>query len=123
MKLLFMFYIFFVLFINAAEIVEVEPTVMIGSRLDKLYTWNFRFGRYVPILNRNGQITKRYPGGIYLQKFYGTSATPRYVNVHKPKGANTKQPRVIKNKRKKAVTKKRSRTRKSRGEIISSFDT
>src|ERR1051325_5890890 len=117
MKLLFMFCILFVLLINAAEIVEVEPTVMIGSRLDKLYTWNFRVGQYVPILNRNGQITKRYPGGIYLQKFYGTSTTPRYVNMHKPKGANTKQSRVTKSKRKKAVTKKRSRTRKSRGEI------
>ncbi|CAG8852816.1 16765_t:CDS:1, partial [Gigaspora margarita] len=79
--------------------------------LPKLVTYNFRNGQYQPILNKNGQITKRYPGGIYVQKFFANNASPRYEPVHKPKSAAVKTPRTTKRtqmkkqkRRKRAIT-------------------
>ncbi|CAG8652167.1 21362_t:CDS:2 [Cetraspora pellucida] len=34
---------------------------------------------------KNGDLTKLYPGGIYIQKFNSQSSTPIYEPVHKPK--------------------------------------
>jgi hypothetical protein len=75
---------------KSAAFVVIEPY------LPKLYTWNYCTKKYIPILNKNGKPTKNYPGGIYLQKFYRQSTTPRYEPVHKAKGVNMKRPRVPK---------------------------
>jgi hypothetical protein len=88
--ILFLQYVFSQARTKSAAFVVIEPY------LPKLYTWNYRTGKYVPILNKNGKPTKNYPGGIYLQKFYRQSTTPRYEPVHKAKGVNMKRPRVPK---------------------------
>jgi len=60
----------------------IQPQVVI---LPKLYTWNQKTDKYEIILNKKGDLTKRYPGGIYVQKFNSRSSTPLYEPVHKPK--------------------------------------
>ncbi|CAG8455462.1 6898_t:CDS:1 [Cetraspora pellucida] len=61
--------------------------------LPQLYTWDFKKGRYMRVLNKNSKMCKSYPGGLYLQSFPKGSAKAIYQPVHKPKGANIKRPR------------------------------
>ena|ERR1043165_2400159 len=61
--------------------------------LPQLHTWDFKKGRYMRVLNKNGKMCKSYPGGLYLQSFPKGSAKAIYQPVHKPKGANIKRPR------------------------------
>src|SRR5437868_3545997 len=103
----------FLRYVNAQN----DVAVYIEPRLSKLYTWDFNRGRYQMILNKNGQITKNYPGGIFLQKFYGKSTTPTYIPVHKPKGANLKTPRT-KKPRKPKTAKKRTLKKVVHGSMI-----
>ena len=92
MNFLFLLFLF-VLGINCVQ-QNIQPQVIVEERtLDQLYTWNFKKRRYERILNKNGKTCKSYPGGIYIQKFRGSSSTPKYEPVHKPKGANVKRPR------------------------------
>jgi hypothetical protein len=90
MKKLYLILLFFCL-IHVIRAQDVR--VQIDPYLPKLYTWDYKKGRYIRILNRNGKICKNYPGGIFLERFYGTSTKPRYVPVHKPKGSDIKRQR------------------------------
>jgi hypothetical protein len=104
-------YLFIILLsvIRSLAVDAANEQVLTGVNvLPRLYTYNFRNGQYEPILNKNGQITKRYPGGIYVQRFSTSSITPRYDPVHKPKSANVKAPRIRKAPTKKQKSQKRA---------------
>ncbi|CAG8754319.1 14208_t:CDS:2 [Cetraspora pellucida] len=60
----------------------IQPQIVV---LPKLYTWNQKTDKYEVILKKNGDLTKLYPGEIYIQKFNSQSSTPIYELVHKPK--------------------------------------
>ncbi|CAG8824459.1 6428_t:CDS:1, partial [Dentiscutata erythropus] len=50
------------------------------TTINKLVTWER--GRYKDILNRNGQVTNRYKGSIYIEKIRSNSQV-HYSPVHK----------------------------------------
>src|SRR5690242_18366816 len=62
---------------------DPEPNIPQGLILDKLVTYEYKKKRYVQILNKNGSPTKRYPGGIFVQRLYGGHLQPRYEPVHR----------------------------------------
>ncbi|CAG8769373.1 3303_t:CDS:2, partial [Racocetra persica] len=99
------------LYQNILDILAQDDDVFVGIELPKLYTWDFKTGQYKMILNKNGQVTKNYKGGIYVH--YGNT----YESVHKPKVANVKTPRNL------PVTPPRSPKRRSRSskKIVAKF--
>jgi hypothetical protein len=59
-----------------------------SGMLSSLVTWNPKKHRFVPMLNSNGKMTKRYKHGIYIERFKqdrNGMMNPIYVAVHKPK--------------------------------------
>ncbi|CAG8790384.1 25937_t:CDS:2, partial [Racocetra persica] len=62
-----------------------DDDVIVGIELSKLYIWDFKTGQYKMILNKNGQVTKNYRGGIYVH--YGDT----YENMHKLSVKNPKR--------------------------------
>src|SRR6185295_7952007 len=50
---------------------DPEPNIPQGLILDTLVTYDYKKKRDIQILNKNGNPTKRYPGGIFVQKLYG----------------------------------------------------
>ena len=62
---------------------DPEPNIPQGLILDTLVTYDYKKKRFIQILNKNGNPTKRYPGGIFVQKLYGGHLQPRYEPVHK----------------------------------------
>ncbi|CAG8816327.1 10679_t:CDS:2, partial [Cetraspora pellucida] len=54
------------------ETPDEDPEPVISQRivLDTLVTYDYKKKKYVPILTKNGEITKRYPGGIFVQYLY-----------------------------------------------------
>ncbi|CAG8831582.1 9310_t:CDS:1, partial [Cetraspora pellucida] len=62
---------------------DPEPVIPQRIVLDTLVTYNYKKKKYVLILTKNGEITKRYPGGIFVQHLYGGHLEPRYVPVHR----------------------------------------
>src|SRR5437773_1824087 len=88
------------------EAVSVFIESSTRNNLPKLYTWNFKKQKYERILNKNGEITKKYNGGIFLLE------NNVYKPVHKKKEQAPTRTRNYSSKTTKIISKK---TRKQKG--------
>jgi hypothetical protein len=83
-KIILLLILFRILLVIAVEKeiddILIVPRTRSRSNLPKLYTWNFKKKKYERILNKNGDITKKYNGGIFLLE------NDVYKPIHKAKG-------------------------------------
>src|SRR5437868_15249091 len=82
------------------EVVSMFIESSTRNNLPKLYTWNFKKQKYERILNKNGEITKKYNRGIFLLE------NSIYKPVHKKKGQALTSTRNSLSKTTKIISKK-----------------